>query len=155
MIINKMIIILIFLLTSCAGGGKYLGYSGINAKNYKLMSHYIYEDDSLALAAGIRSSGILNQFRYELLIINNGNNPINMNWVYDILSLKYKGKTFQLHKMSPISSYPNILNPESFVIIAFTIERRFNNTINDIENLNFQFNDKIFILEKNPNAKWQ
>ena len=155
MIINKMIIILIFLFTSCAGGGIYYGLRGIGIDNYRSKSHYIYEDDSLTFAAMIRSGGITNKFWYDFLIINNGNNPINVNWFNDNLSLEYQGKTFQLEPMSAISDYPNALNPDSEMKMGFTIEKRFNATINSIERLKFRLNDKIFILEKNSNAIWQ
>ena len=160
---KKLIIVLIFLFTSCAVATKvlgpvltkYFGHIEIGKENYSSIAHYIYEDDSLVFAAQIRSGGFSNQFWYHFLIINNGVRPINMNWEYDVLFLEYQGKTYQLIKETPISVYPNSLNPETSVMIGFPIERRFNNTINDIERLKFQFNDELYILDKNPNANWQ
>ncbi len=160
---KKMVLLITLFFISCAVATKvlgpvltkYFGHIGIGKENYSSIAHYIYEDDSLVFAAQIRSGGLSNQFWYHFLIMNNGVRPINMNWEYDVLFLEYQGKTYQLIKETPISVYPNSLNPETSVMIGFPIERRFNNTINDIERLKFQFNDELYILDKNPNANWQ
>ena len=152
---KKIVLLLATLFISCAGGGKYLSYTGIGAENYKSAAHYIFENDFIILAAQIRSGGILNLFWYDFLVVNNGKSPLILNWVYDVLFLEYQGKTFQLNKITGVMDYPSHLNPDSEVKIAFSIERRFNNSINNIDRLKFQFNDEIFILDKNPDANWQ
>lgn len=147
-------IIMIFYLCSCATGSKYYSLENLNPSIIS-KAHYLFQDENLTLAAKIRSGGILGHFWYDFLIQNNGNNPIQLNWVYDVLNIKFSGKIYQLNKLTPITAYPNVLNPDEYVNIKFSLKSNFNKNINDIEELIFQFQDKKYLLKKNINAKWE
>jgi hypothetical protein len=148
------LLILVLFIVSCAQGGKY--YSLENLKPPEIQSaHYLFQDDDISLGVKIRSGGIRGHFFYDLVIINSGDKPVRMNWVYDVLSLSINNKTFQLSKMTSITYYPGALNPDTYKTVFFAVPKRFNQNINDVEKLIFQFNDKNYTLTKNKNAVWQ
>jgi len=150
----KKIIILVpilILIINCAGGGKYYSLSSIDESSIS-SAHYQYKDENLLFAAKIRSGGILGVFWHDFLIINNGNVPLQLHGVYDVLNMSLGGKIYQLSKFS---SYPTVLNPDDSFNVGFGIDGKFNDKINDIEELIFQFRDTKYILKKNLLAKWE
>ena len=146
--------IALLLSISCAGGGKYLSGSGLDQSNYR-KGHYIFNSNGLILSAIIRSNGIMGSFRYEIMIINTGNVPIQLHYLRDFLYLVYKGKIHQLKLMTPPAAFPTVINPDSFAKLSYIIEKRFNNTINDITELQFSILDKRYTLQKNSSALWE
>ena len=128
--------------------------TNLDAENY-LFAHYIYEDESLVLAAKIRSGGILGSYWYNFMIMNRSNGPIKLNYLIDVTSMILEGKKYQLHKLTRITAYPSVLNPDSFFSFGLSIEKRFNNRINDIEELKFQFNQMEYTLSKNESVTWE
>jgi hypothetical protein len=147
---------IIFIYFSCAGGGKYFGMDDLDPNDLP-KAQYIYIGDEVLLGAKIRSGGILGHFWFNVLIMNKGNYPIQLNWVYDNLFHSYGEKRYVCEKIGDIRSYPDILNPDSYISIGFNVESRFNDVINDIEELYFHLNDNdsTYTLVKNPKAKWE
>lgn len=141
-------------VVGCAGGGKYYSLSNISPSTID-SAHYVYEDEDLQLAAKIRSGGLMGHFWYDFLIVNKGNNPLQLNWVYDVLTVRLGKKNYQLKSMISISDYPNVLNPDYSFNTRFSVAREFNSAINDIDELIFQFGGKNHVLRKNPDASWE
>lgn len=154
--ITILALIIMSVLMGCAAGGQYYDLSSFeNIKN----GHYIYEDGEKAFSVLIRSGGILGHFNYEMIIRNQGNAPLPMSYSNDVLYLEYDGKVFICPKLDLTGdlaiNYPSAINPDSEYHVLFSIDSRFNNNINDIDKLIFQFDDKKFELERNPSANWQ
>jgi hypothetical protein len=155
---KQFIIVGLIFFISCAGDGKYLTYSGLKPDAVTTRAHYIGggAGSDIYLAAMIRSGGVMGVFYYDFLVINNGNEPLNMNYVYDVIFLIIDGKKFKLSKFTSIDQYPDDLNPDTYNLTKYTIPKRFNDNVNDIEQLIFQHNSGTeYILLKNPNATWE
>lgn len=146
----------VITLLSCATGGQYYDLASFNNIDN---GHYIYKDGEKVFSVLIRSGGILGHFDYEMIIENLGNTPLPLSYTNDVLYLKYNGKTFICPKLDLTGNlapnYPSALNPDSKFNVLFAVDKRFNNNINEIDKLVFQFNGKKYELHKNPDARWQ
>jgi len=107
---------------------------------------YYYKDDSIILAINTAKIGISHEFNsIEFFIQNISNKPLNMNGVYDVLTLESDGKEYQPGRFTSILEYPGILNPDSYSLIYFLSSV----DISLIDSFEWQHNSgKVYNIEK-------
>ncbi len=144
---------LLIVNSSCFFRGKSNNSSNILTQNYR-DGHYIYEDNLLILSAKIKQAEIPGGYEYELLIVNNNIDPINLNYYNDILTIFHQDRIYSLGKITHYTEYPSKLDPGQGFKILFQVDGIFSADIYNIQELFFKLGEKRFTLQRNPAASW-
>jgi hypothetical protein len=135
-------------------GGQGNPYGDFGPQNFD-EGHFIYQDQFLTLSAKIRKAKYREGYEYEMLIVNNNINPINLDYYNDILTMKHEGRIYSVGKVTSHTAYPESLEPGEGTKVIFQIDGIFSNSLKEIETLYFKLGEKRYALRKNPAANWQ
>ena len=154
--------VLTLFIVGCAGGGAYLSYENMTYSTLKSKSHYLNSNDKFDIGIRIRNGGAMGNYWYEVLAYNKDSYPIYWNFERDgdALFFKLDGKmfiaTYGISEALIGDTYPQEWNqnPEDILSLVFNVPKKYNERINDIEQLELRHNGETYILDKNPLAKW-
>ena len=152
---KRLLLSLTVVILACAGGGAYYTLANMTETDFTTKSHYIHKNDNFIIGAKIRSGGATGIFWYEVALMNIGNRPMDYNFIRDALYYELDGKEFIAAQMNRTYNSPSAINPDEFVTMQWSLDKKNTKRVNDIEKLKFRYDEKFYDLLKNESAMWE